>query len=109
MIPYIQPLCDSWNALPLDIRWYVWAASGALLLVVFLGATYRFIRYALGHKKALGAWYGPEEYDVLIQSLINDQQAQRRALNHDELKLIRAHLLPKNFKPLHKGKYGGYV
>ena len=80
-----------------------------MFLLLFIFGTYRAFRRLLGHKKALGVWYNQEQYAFLIQTLINDQQQQRRALNHDELELVRAHLLPKGFKPIYKGKFGGYA
>ena len=109
MIEYIKMLLGYWHSLSLELRWTIWAACGGVFLLIYIFLTYLAFRRLFGHKKALGVWYNPEQYAVLIQTLINDQQQQRRALNHDELELVRAHLLPKGFKPIHKGKFGGYA
>lgn len=108
MIPYLQSLADYWYSLPFDTRYTLWLAVGIFILSLASLLAYRLFRAALGHRKFRGVWYQPEDFQRLLDGLLTDQRESNRALQYDELQLIRKALLPSGFKPIHKGKYGGY-
>jgi hypothetical protein len=69
---------------------------------------YRGIRWALGHKKALGRWWRRDEFKALLQH-IYDEHRSGRILEHEELKLINQHQYGKEDFRLHDKARGGYL
>lgn len=89
------------QSLPPDIAKYWWSLGKkgpeyllygqlAIALLLWGWAMYRGIRWALGHKKALGRWWKPAEYKQLIQHLY-DEHRKGRVLAHAEIALLRKH------------------
>lgn len=71
---------------------YVWLASGAALLILWSWVTYRFVRWALGHKKIDGVWFSSEHLEEMLDIL------QRSALDGVNLKVHEVNMLDK-FRP----------
>jgi hypothetical protein len=104
-----QAITTWWQSLPFAAQYNIWLGSGIFLLIVACLVTYYCFRRALGHRKFGGAWLSARAYDALVQSLILEQKESNRVLNHQELLAVREYLHGSGFKPLHKGKYGGYT
>lgn len=81
---------DVWHALGGSGQYYVWLLSGCLGLLLWGIVAYRVIRKLLGHRKYLGTWYSPSQYQVLMQLLHEKQLAGSHVMAHAELKALRA-------------------
>lgn len=69
---------------------YVLYGEIALAGTLWLIGMYYGVRWALGHRKALGQWWKRHEFDTLIQHLYDEHRAGR-VLAHEEIRLLRKH------------------
>ena len=67
---------------------YVLYLQLGIATIIWGWAMYRGVRWALGHKKALGRWWRPSEFQKLIQHLY-DEHRKGRVLAHAEIELLR--------------------
>ncbi|MDO9243886.1 MAG: hypothetical protein Q7U32_08780 [Rhodocyclaceae bacterium] len=86
----------------------VWLTVGAIGLSIWLFAAYRFVRFALRHRKWRGTWFNPKQYQELVNMLSEDQSSGRRVMQYDEIQLLREWQLGNHYKGLGNDKNNLY-
>jgi hypothetical protein len=102
-----EQIINYWNSLPHDVLFWIWLGSGFLFLAITAYLWYRLMRRILGHRRFRGAWFNAQEFEALVDNIIERQQETLRVLDHDELLLVRERHGGR-IKPLHSAKFGGY-
>ncbi len=70
-------------------RYYLWAGSGAMILLLCLWVSYRVMRKAFGHRKFRGTWLDEQQFEALITMIDEDSKRGSRVMKHDEMQLLR--------------------
>ena len=97
----------SWQSLSPDELYYLWAGSGALILLLCLWVSYRVMRKAFGHHKFRGTWFNEQQFETLITMIDEDVKRGNRVMKHDEMHLLRRWRFGSG-KSISDGAKGGY-
>lgn len=104
----IDQISTLWFGLDFDTRLLLWRVTGIALITGSLIGTYYLLRRLAGHTKFRGVWLSRSQTDALLQQLLADQRETNRTLQYDELVFVRKLLHGSGFKPIFKGRFGGY-
>lgn len=118
-VQFVYNICMDYLAYIFDVRAWLqslapetfrmlWIATGVFGLSIWTFAAYRFVRYALRHRKFRGTWFNPSEYQELVNILSEDQNSGRRVMQYDEIKLLREWQLGNDYKGLGMDKQNLY-
>jgi hypothetical protein len=103
-----QMIEDWWQSLGFRSQNDLWLTVGWVALVLWAWGSYRLLRHLAGYRRFGGRWYDRTEYELLMQVLLEDQQAGKRVMTHIELKALREYRYGKKVKPIVANKGGGY-
>ncbi len=106
---WLDAALRSWHALGYELRYGIWLGVGLLVLAVMLISSYYLLRRLAGHHKFRGTWYSASQFAQLLNMLREDHRKGHRVMRPDELKLLRHEMFGAGFKPLFRGKHGGYM
>lgn len=105
---WLNEAAQLWQSLGHETQYWLWGALGVLLLLLIFVPGYYLLRHLAGHRKFRGNWYNAEQFQALLEVLMEDHRNGTRVMRYDELKLLRAEMLGPGFKPLFDSAHGGY-
>lgn len=98
-------VANYWWQLGMEGPRYVLYGEVVVFAIAWIWGMHRGVRWALGHKKAMGTWWNPGQYRNLMQHLA-DKQRNGRVLAFEEINALNEYLHGKDFKRIVNRAYG---
>ena len=113
MHKYIDAIAENYPGFLANFWWslgdagprYFLYAEITIAVVLWAWAMHAGVRWALGHKKALGTWWNRQAYRNLMQQLENEQH-NGRVLAFEEVNALNEFKFGKDFKRIVNRAYG---